>query len=122
MNRLIMFCGKDINGKWRFGDLIHYRSCITISETKAGICGNYEVIPESVGQFTGYTDTDGKEIYEGDIIKTPIGIFLVEAHHAAFWSGSYLLVEVVEQYETEIIGNAFDNPELLKGGTDNAKS
>ena len=125
MNRLIKFRGKDISGKWRFGDLIHYRSRITISETKVGLCGNYEVIPESVGQFTGFKDIDDNEIFEGDIIKIngypKTALFIIEYIGTAFIAKctnpnyrNYPLDHFANGYEIEVIGNIFDNPDLLE--------
>ena len=81
---------------------------------------------ETVGQFTGLHDKNGKEIYEGDIVSDIKGkmkvdgewvdqteIFAVEYHGAAF-NISHL--SLVSNDSVEVIGNIHDNPELLKGG------
>jgi len=82
-----------------------------------------EVIPESVGQFTGLTDKNGKEIYEGDILLTSGKLksaivfyeagFYLECHryNGDLW---YMPLNYGMLQNKEIIGNIYENPELIK--------
>ena len=93
---------------------------------------NFEVIPETVGQYTGLTDKDGKKIFEGDIVVCKqaingnlidyyVEIGFVEMKYGAFGlhrkQGYYRpFKDWLEDYEYEVIGKIHDNPELLKEG------
>ena len=139
--REILFRGKNIDLEWVAGDLLQngvdYKTAIRI---KAYDGENYysevvRVISETVGQFTGLTDKNGKKIFEGDIVKykntdgikfngvalTVIGKVVYNEKNASFAiSGKDEIGAKHYDYfpikNIEAIGNTHDNPELLKGG------
>lgn len=119
--REIKFRGKcPDTGEWVYGDL-GYRSRVTLYGLHpATTVGRYDVAPATVGQFTGLYDKNGKEIYEGDILREPETGILVEVVYDApefcfrHNAHGYRFLNHPERFE--VIGNNFDNPELLKGG------
>ena len=64
--QIITLDGEDIRGDWVYGDLIHNIDCVKVRERETDInriAKSYEVIPETVGQFTGLTDKRGRTFY-----------------------------------------------------------
>jgi uncharacterized phage protein (TIGR01671 family) len=116
--REILFIGKKQNGEWLQGDLVHYGDKILIfSENAQNSPDYYEVDPETVGQFTGVTDKNGVEIFEGDILLFGDKSFAVEWQNDIVGFG-YLYTSDrflgCDGINCEIIGNIYNNPELLK--------
>jgi uncharacterized phage protein (TIGR01671 family) len=81
-----------------------------------------EIQPQTVGQFTGLTDKNGKKIFERDIVKAYFRnnhsrqIFRVVFGDGIFlFDNNCVKVPKYDIYEMEVIGNIHDNPELLGG-------
>jgi uncharacterized phage protein (TIGR01671 family) len=87
----------------------------------------HAVDPETVGQYTGLKDEEGKEIYEGDIVKFgsqmgSTGDIRYLNKNAGFlikdkWGDWQWLYDVLASTRNEILGNIYDNRELTEGGT-----
>ena len=116
--------GEWIKGNWVYGDFNRRMSeetefCITVDFFEDGYdVESYNVFEYTVGQYTGLKDKNGKKIFEGDIIKNwfdEIGIVKYEQKRAAFvvnnWKNVYILWT---NNDIEVIGNIFENPELIK--------
>ena len=132
--REILFRGKRTNnGEWVYGDLIQNVDCLKIREQEKSIkkiAKSYEVDRDTVGQFTGLCDKNGKKIFEGDIHKYLDYVFVIEFGEFIEMRTDYSLVgwhmrraktiacvsfDGTENEYANIIGNIYDNPELLEG-------
>ena len=116
--REIKFRGKHIEtGRWVYGYYVctHNRHRIIYEDYEGFYCEE-EVIPETVGQYTGLKDKNGKEIYEGDIILfNNFGDTLDKVVYSSgcfHTSGRGYLLDKIR--EIEVIGNIYENPELLE--------
>ncbi len=129
--RTIKFRGKTTaNGHWVYGSLIVYGDDLCAIKSRKS---EPWVIPDTVGQFTGLTDCNGKEIYEGDILQwmengfksNPIEIVVKYGAFGYMHYGFHSLVVNTNfrfyldgtDHRFEIIGNIHDNPELLTSNT-----
>ena len=132
--REILFRGKDAEiGNWYIGDIFHSSMDVDTVRIHDYINrANVKIIPETLGQYTGLTDKNGKKIFEGDIVRMERGLMLngeyaycevckVIYDHCCFFVAfpdgcrrtRLYREDDTERYE--IIGNIHDNPELLKG-------
>ena len=136
MNREIKFRGQQINTKkWVYGYLYRNKGLYVICEN-IRYAEEEPIFLDTVGQYTGLHDKNGKEIYEGDIV-------LYKDWEMAYEGGgndSFINKGIVEYCEDnccynvterqtvditdvlyrdnedlEVIGNIYDNPELLEG-------
>ena len=117
--REIKFRGKTGTGNWVYGDLTFSRYgnpyIGSLSKKWSGVKRN------TVGQYTGMNDSNGKEIYEGDIVFDADESGIVEwdeskhmfiINHESGWCNP-----MCEYYSDDlgVYGNSWDNPELLGG-------
>ena len=124
--REILFRGKQpVSGEWVYGSLITetnpFDKDMVMTHIYDDSCNEILVISETVGQYTGLYDKNGIKVFEGDIISGKSGRFKV------IWCDiicSFIAAEMDEIHGLpsmnkgtlkyyEIIGNIYDNPELL---------
>lgn len=127
--------------KWVYGFITHFPNDFTWMHTYSDT--RLLVNSDTVGQFTGFHDKDGKEIYEGDIVRNKevggygmvytgvvryyeedcrFGIDLTATNKfterclftvgESSFNDGYCTIKYYNEYE--VLGNIFDNPELLK--------
>lgn len=119
----IIFRGKcKYNGQWIYGSLlsvgearyIYHHNYIDLDDIDVGR-GFEEVIPETVGQYTGLKDKNRISIYEGDILQTELFKKINTIHIVEWIEKEARFTDYDPKEEFEVIGNIYDNPELLEG-------
>ena len=122
--REILFRGKRRDRNvWIYGGIRKVGGCYEIDDEHGP---RETVLRDTIGQFTGLTDKNGKKIFEGDIVRLDIAGIIFNAV-CKFHSGSFGLVwhymgadrwqafTSICHVEYEVIGNIYDNPELTEG-------
>ena len=134
--REIKFRGRDTDRNWHYGDLLRYVRDSYDMIIPAGhansdnlyddvVCVDYDTI----GQYTGLKDCEGREIFEGDILRylppwrwvdtKRIGVVVFE-DYSFYVKNEYttdLLFNIAVNSDGapfEVIGSIYDNPELLE--------
>lgn len=138
MKREILFRGKStISKEWVYGDLVHTSQLTAIKEVNGDYFRPISVSPDTIGQYTGLKDKNGKQIFDGDIVHlkgdgydgSKVGkdyYRVITFHEGSFcisiedgvhfpvhtpiceYCGGCSIVNWV------VIGNVTDNPELIK--------
>lgn len=114
--REILFRGKRVdNNEWTEGYFFKIWNKVFLLWGMTGDSPNMEEVkPETVGQFTGLCDKNGKKIFEGDIVESPNGTQgFIEWQNAE----CAFLVNIGDDWQTmddcpyEVVGNIYDNSE-----------
>lgn len=87
------------------------------------ICGMarspLRIEPETVGQFTGQRDKKGNRIFEGDLVRSGNDVYKV-CYNEKYGRFAYTKPNVIFAgfclRDSEVVGNIYDNPEMMKGG------
>ena len=139
MKREILFRGKStISKEWVYGNLVYTSQLTAIKEVNGDYFRPVSINPDTIGQYTGLKDKNGKKIFEGDIIKTPRGsigevVFgraeeecthrehrrkITDVYTTYGWvfkrADGFTIAIDDEILQGELIGNVTDNPELMK--------
>lgn len=129
--REILFRGKiaDEPNEWAYGSLVinpKTNDCVIHSFMRKHI-GIFHVDLYTAGQYTGLKDKNGKKIFEGDVVRADNGKKVVVGYVVYEpWHGAYMIIPTygdginlmhhgrTRDRTYEVIGNRFDNPDLIK--------
>ena len=133
--RVILFRGKNFEGKWVkgyyvFDEKYQKHEIYTGGYTDSGhfqesdCLTSYEVQPETLGQYTCCKDKNGTEIFEGDIVLHELASesYIVTWHKGKGFRleriteipcDDFYLSEIFCEEYARVVGNIYDNPEML---------
>ena len=118
--REILFRGKRTdNREWIYGYYFFEDVSVFLNFTGCHYihpCGKNQaisVVQQTIGQFTGLTDKNGNKIFEGDILMVDDNCYEVKYMLGQFFIGMNMPVSY-KRFDCEVVGNIFDNPELIK--------
>lgn len=125
--REILFRGKTFDNDWVYGYYVNQYKYPEIYCQDTSVGERRAIIAETVGQYTDLTDRNGNKIFEGDIlIDTQSGVEYImkwfkkygcfafaNAKGSIEWEYTDIFIE-----DMKVVGNVFDNPELLEGDSE----
>ena len=129
--REILFRGKNRAGGWEYGVPVFCGVNNELAFMKQMHSYDHQVIPETVGQYTGLTDKNGVKIFEGDIVNIGEHIPAVNGRYCVIYdvvNHCWALERSAEYHHhyftfsdlngfaesSEVVGNIHDDPELLE--------
>lgn len=134
----VKMSGEPVESNWVYGGIFPTengdRAIIYQQEPEIE---KYPVYADTVGQYTGLKDKNGKKIFEGDIVRgvaygsewigviiwiDKIASFGLHHGHEIAWENCSILKRASagmdDEFTAEVIGNIYDHPELMEGGGD----
>ena len=134
MSREILFRGKSIGiDVWLYGKLFNYGLTAPSNVTCISVCvpttwkeayNFYAVNPDTIGQYTGLKDKNGKKIFEGDVViiaeklKAKViyygGAYRMQSEFSPTPIDTTDMGYMMREFSIRVIGNIHDNPELIK--------
>lgn len=118
----------DCENGFVYGSLVvshnKYYICTMALQIRGGISDYIttmiDVLPDTVGQYTGLKDKNGTKIFEGDIVllkgdEEPYQVAFDESCFQVYGNSICYVMDNFYDHDIEVIGNINDNPELLEG-------
>lgn len=118
----------DCGNGFVYGSLVvshnKYYICTMALQIRGGISDYIttmiDVLPDTVGQYTGLKDKNGTKIFEGDIVllkddEEPYQVAFDESCFQVYGNSICYVMDNFYDHDIEVIGNIYDNPELLEG-------